>query len=200
MALVKCPECGKEISEKATVCPNCGYKNRKQIRLDIKKIIIFTIILLVIGVAIFTVTYLRNSMPKELLLSLNMSREEVHNKIGNDFVLDHDKYGRVVEVYDLEWLGYNGKFSIAYSSSNEAIDNWKWEIDISGMSNQDVENAMIKIRDKISNMYGEPEESNVSRLEYKWITTHITKTKVVFDVGYKLIRDDTLWLHYGEVY
>lgn len=25
MALIKCPECGKEISDKATLCPNCGY-------------------------------------------------------------------------------------------------------------------------------------------------------------------------------
>ena len=25
MALLKCPECGKEISDKATSCPNCGY-------------------------------------------------------------------------------------------------------------------------------------------------------------------------------
>ena len=24
MALIKCTECGKEISDKATVCPNCG--------------------------------------------------------------------------------------------------------------------------------------------------------------------------------
>lgn len=24
MALIKCPECGKEISDKATACPNCG--------------------------------------------------------------------------------------------------------------------------------------------------------------------------------
>lgn len=25
MALIKCPECGREISDKATSCPNCGY-------------------------------------------------------------------------------------------------------------------------------------------------------------------------------
>ena len=25
MALIKCPECGKEISDIATSCPNCGY-------------------------------------------------------------------------------------------------------------------------------------------------------------------------------
>ena len=25
MALIKCPECGKEISDQAPACPNCGY-------------------------------------------------------------------------------------------------------------------------------------------------------------------------------
>lgn len=83
MALIRCPECGKEVSDKASVCPNCGYKNIKQIRLDTKKIIIFTIILLVIGVATFTIIHIRNLMPTGLLLSLNTSREEVHKKIGN---------------------------------------------------------------------------------------------------------------------
>ena len=26
MSLIKCPECGKEISDTAKSCPNCGYK------------------------------------------------------------------------------------------------------------------------------------------------------------------------------
>lgn len=26
MALIKCPECGKEVSDKAVTCPNCGFK------------------------------------------------------------------------------------------------------------------------------------------------------------------------------
>lgn len=25
MALIKCPECGKEISDRAVSCPHCGY-------------------------------------------------------------------------------------------------------------------------------------------------------------------------------
>lgn len=29
MALIKCKECGKEISSEAKVCPNCGYENKK---------------------------------------------------------------------------------------------------------------------------------------------------------------------------
>lgn len=30
MALIKCPECGKEISSEADVCPNCGISTRKK--------------------------------------------------------------------------------------------------------------------------------------------------------------------------
>src|ERR1043166_1905210 len=30
MALIKCPECGKEISDQAAACPNCGAPNRSQ--------------------------------------------------------------------------------------------------------------------------------------------------------------------------
>lgn len=29
MALVKCPECGKDVSDKANTCPNCGYPLHK---------------------------------------------------------------------------------------------------------------------------------------------------------------------------
>jgi hypothetical protein len=29
MALIECPECGKHISEQASICPNCGFKVSK---------------------------------------------------------------------------------------------------------------------------------------------------------------------------
>ena len=32
MALIKCPECGKEISDKAISCPNCGLPLRREDR------------------------------------------------------------------------------------------------------------------------------------------------------------------------
>lgn len=40
MALIKCPECGKEISDKATLCPNCGYEGFKKKKKIIKKNIV----------------------------------------------------------------------------------------------------------------------------------------------------------------
>lgn len=36
MALINCPECGKEISDQAETCPNCGIAlKRKRIRQSI---------------------------------------------------------------------------------------------------------------------------------------------------------------------
>lgn len=46
MALVKCSECGKEISDTIKKCPNCGYKNKK--KLNKKKFVIICIISLVL--------------------------------------------------------------------------------------------------------------------------------------------------------
>lgn len=61
MALIKCPECGKEVSDKADSCPECGYPiSRRSVpqessRKNKSKIIaaIFAIVLLVFSVSIF---------------------------------------------------------------------------------------------------------------------------------------------------
>lgn len=34
MALIKCPECGHEVSSEAKNCPNCGYPIAEKIDLD----------------------------------------------------------------------------------------------------------------------------------------------------------------------
>lgn len=56
MALVKCKECGKELSDKAKICPHCGYRNGKSITR--KAILTFGGILLIVvlfgGILTFT--------------------------------------------------------------------------------------------------------------------------------------------------
>ena len=37
MALIKCKECGKELSDQAESCPNCGYKLKE---VEIPKVIV----------------------------------------------------------------------------------------------------------------------------------------------------------------
>jgi len=62
MALIKCPECDKEVSESAKSCPNCGYRLRKSIlkqkSTSNNKWIIFAVIalcILVIGIGMFNI-------------------------------------------------------------------------------------------------------------------------------------------------
>lgn len=52
MALVKCPECGKEVSSQLKKCNNCGYKLKRADKKKIKKVVIIGVlltILLIIG-------------------------------------------------------------------------------------------------------------------------------------------------------
>lgn len=47
--LVKCPECGKEVSDKATKCPNCAYSLKRyglKFR-EHKKVVIVAIVSLI---------------------------------------------------------------------------------------------------------------------------------------------------------
>lgn len=65
MAIITCPECGKEISDQATSCPNCGYPikettqiNAKKSNINLKKklpVIILIGALVVIGIIIYIV-------------------------------------------------------------------------------------------------------------------------------------------------
>lgn len=55
MALIKCPECGKEISDMVKKCPNCGYKLKQVDKKKIKKFGIIGVvltILIIIGVIV----------------------------------------------------------------------------------------------------------------------------------------------------
>lgn len=58
MALIDCPECGKEVSDKALSCPNCGYPitvaKRKRYKLKAKFIpFLILIIAAIIGTAVY---------------------------------------------------------------------------------------------------------------------------------------------------
>ena len=59
MALIKCPECGKEVSDEAKKCPNCGVKLKKNFFQRHKKLSIIIAIVIVLGasVGVFASTY-----------------------------------------------------------------------------------------------------------------------------------------------
>lgn len=60
MALIKCPECNKEISDTAKRCPNCGYNFSIEIK---KKIRIIIFVFLVCVVLLFGFIIYQHSKP-----------------------------------------------------------------------------------------------------------------------------------------
>ena len=59
MAIIKCPECGKEISDSVKRCPNCAYKLK---RTNKRKIVIIVAILVVVSiVAGLGYVYIKNN-------------------------------------------------------------------------------------------------------------------------------------------
>ncbi len=63
MALIKCSECGKEVSDKSKTCIHCGNKikkNKKKINENLLIILIVAGILLALGIIIAVITSVKN--------------------------------------------------------------------------------------------------------------------------------------------
>ena len=136
MALMKCPECEKEISDKAASCPHCGYQvinisdnkktaKKKSSTLEgIKKDLFIPIF--VLGIIVF------------LIIGINVSNR---SKVSED-MRDYGK--RAIEVVDdyldndLDYITAQKKLNAICSDASQGIDN-SYENDVK------VENEIYKV-------------------------------------------------------
>lgn len=73
MALIRCPECGKEISDSAQVCPNCGCKTELGNQNDIMKTSVladlgFTVLGIICAILAFAAYYTGSTDVSVLLI------------------------------------------------------------------------------------------------------------------------------------
>lgn len=73
MALIKCPECGKEVSDKAEVCIHCGYPIKDFILSDIE-----------------------NVLSK---INLCLNNIKIKNEMLNNFEQEYDKLKEYIEIF-----------------------------------------------------------------------------------------------------
>lgn len=115
MALIKCPECGKEISDKAKSCPNCGYptdqiakdvssnsdaewENNRKVdhkKIDLKKILLLLIVAIILCLGIFIISkYInKNNEYKNAVNNYeNGNYKEAYAYFSNSDFKDSDKY------------------------------------------------------------------------------------------------------------
>lgn len=158
MALIQCPECGKEISDQATTCPSCGCPIKNEApntkKAGNKKMLLTALAIIVVVAVVGTAAFLflgkndYNVKHKGLgyLISIGMEKKEIEELLGNG-----TKYGEYYEYIDGMTISYSdGK--VDYIS----IDNRQWETP-----------KGVSVGDKPENVfaaYGENELTDISTL------------------------------------
>lgn len=98
MALIKCKECGKEISDSVNSCPHCGYVYKKTKEMTTMKVVRIILVVAFIGIALFFgFTYLVfDYIPKVKV------KNEMAKYYGEWKLIDGD-YENVVKMYNAEY-------------------------------------------------------------------------------------------------
>lgn len=98
MALIKCPECNKEISDKAKKCPNCGFPiKRKKVRTLKKKkkskniFIVFTLAILFFFVG---------GIGGKIFFDVNIDSQK---SVENDEKIDAESIAEETYISNKEW-------------------------------------------------------------------------------------------------
>lgn len=160
MALIKCPECGKEVSDKASACPNCGYRmlhpEKTAAIIKYAKIGIICLIAVVAIIALYKAAS-KDHSPFEKF-SPQMTKEEVHKKFGEpdltgtEYNTDH--YSNV------SFVGLVGELSVWYrNNEKESIDRVSWYYMLKeGETFADYSKQVERITELFTEMYGLPSE------------------------------------------
>ena len=143
MSLIKCPECGEEVSDKARKCPNCAY-SLKKISLNknkIKKYILFIIIaliILIVGIIGF-IKYTENKYVKKaesIVLNIinssadceriaNLTTKVWYNTIYKKSDIETNKYTKLYSGSNIFNSDFNTSLNRLFIDKNEDIKDIK---------------------------------------------------------------------------
>ena len=180
MALVKCPECGKEISSQLKKCNNCGYKLKQVDKKKQKKFIIIGLVLLVLIVVgtIIGVSANKNNQEKANKeyhdqLVITGSKIYVNGLVSSLYCYDIGKvwYNTIFEKSDSKYdqytkTNYYGSFNSDFNTSiTKYLTVNKEKMDALKEQQKEVKEMVLKLQiqpnqkykeayDKIIELYG----------------------------------------------
>lgn len=139
MALIKCPECGKEFSDKASRCPQCGYPNGGDYIKKPPKGGGYIKILIVIGVAMILFGVINGIRANKNDSKVDSAEAELKPAPGItefDYSIDSD-------IVKLE--RYNGKNELLEIMPSYEIDGSTYNTDLTSfqVSSKNVKNVII---------------------------------------------------------
>lgn len=206
MALIKCTECGSELSDKASCCPNCGCPistiistneaNKKALqKTQIKKLSKIAVIILLIALLLFSLIKLVTRGDASGLYDKNewgTSIEEIKEKYPDGNVIE-DTDNENEASFSLFQDGFKGIKDVTSLISFEFKENGLNKISVFITRNDDSESSdslmMESIIDKYIDLYGEPEDPD--DISYNW-TTKKSKIELVTADYVCLIRYEKL--------
>lgn len=155
MALITCIECGKEISDKAKICPNCGIdiSNKFKKRNGLISIIV-GIILVIFGMILF-INSIKSLLIEKSDLNVINNNEMVSNRIGeitysvsNKWILTKESGDYVYYPFDNVGIIISSQYYSDLISCNEDEKERVYEKIVNSLTNKDIEK---KVEDKILN-------------------------------------------------
>ena len=119
MAIIKCPECGKEISDKATSCPNCGFPLIKA-QPEKEKLKEYTVV-------INDSMYIQATLEK---IKVFYNHNQIIESPVDDFVLNYSKeepddFGHMQLKIAFSTPSYNDSFKICINVGSEKYESTK---------------------------------------------------------------------------
>lgn len=219
MALIKCPECNKEISDKVTACPHCGYplsetnseklveeygeakqKNKTNKKKSIKVLVIICVVVVLIGIGIgtyFAVTAKERNYNKaiELYNSGNYSDSLIVFKEISDYE-DSEDY---IEKCNYE-LSVNGQFLRALATGLEKRWdlNYKDEADGKNTTTEQFREFLNAEYDQLKPFSNQEfEDKELGEMAKKYIKL---LSKALSIVKYYGSNNNTFWSEYNPIY
>ena len=159
MAMIKCPECGKEISDKTEVCIHCGYNFRKPQK---KKKWILIVGIIIIFIAIAMAIGMRTINTNQGYYDDNKwgtTKDEIKEKYGDDITQSYLNKDSLA-MYSDSFYGVEGIYSmVQFEFDDDRLDTVLVMVSNhdSNMLDSEVYNMVI---DEYTKEYGTPKDAS----------------------------------------
>lgn len=160
MAMIKCPECGKEVSDQADQCVLCGYVLKTKKKMGKLPIIAGAAVVLLLALFVIIKVFLGKGSDAGYFDNnkWGMTYDEVQEKYGDD-ISESDLAKGTLAMYGesynkVEGLDY--MVQLGFDKNNEL--NSVWLIIVNSDSDLSDSEAYDMIVDELSKTYGKAEE------------------------------------------
>jgi len=215
MSLIKCPECGKEISDKAAHCVNCGYSlawEEQRSGHEKRKLIVITITVIIVavlcvsGVMIYkhyndsnAETDIKNQQVEDVInaiakldeITINDRAEIDRINVMYSSLSDEDK--KLVTNYDRLMTANNKMAMLSVDDNKESTTTEKQteqknDIDLDGIY-RDINKILKQADDTYTSFLNVLQYSGDQVKEYNNNLSKLNSTKQSLDQAYKLCGD-----------